>query len=307
MENAAKALIIAGAVLLAILLLSLFVYISKDMAKSASNIYANLEESEISEYNQQFLNYDKRQDLNIQDVVTIINLAKNQNEIQKLYEDVECVWPEDDQWHLYSKFQIENYLQKQNICPESYTLNAGSGGNNYGLAIKMHHRDLAENKVRCFDDYTVGSIESLPHPNQSFDNIICVGSVINYCDVLAVISEFSRVIKSQGMLYLEFESSFGYEHRKHNYYKKPAEVVKLKYFGDFWNQWIYSPTYIKEILKQYGFKIVGDFYFHILSAYIYSNCQDENKAAQYSKYDKILRHTIWKKHANNVLFKCKKL
>lgn len=231
----------------------------------------------------------------------------DRNEVKNLYESVDCVWPQDDNWHLYSKSQIENYLKRQNFKPNTYTLNAGSGGNDYGLALNMHHRDLAANKVNCFNDYSLGSIEQLPQDDESFDNIICVGSVINYCDAIAVISEFYRVLKKSGILYLEFESSFGYEHRKFNYYKKPAEVVELKYFGDYWKQWIYSPDYIKSLLKQNGFKIIDDYRFHILSAYVYSNCKDENKAAKYSKYDSILRHTIWKNHANNVLFKCVKL
>lgn len=228
----------------------------------------------------------------------------NQDEIKKLYESVENVWPNNDKWHLYSKSQIEKYLNKQTFLPNTYTLNAGSGGNDYGLKINMHHRDLAENKINHFTDYSVGSIEILPQNNKLFDYIICVGSVINYCDAVAVISEFDRVIKNNGILYLEFESSFGYEHRKFKYYKKSAEVVNLKYFGDYWKQWIYSPDYIKAILKHYGFKVVDDYRFHILSAYAYSNWLDENKSTKFCKFDYILRHTFFKKHANNVLLKC---
>lgn len=231
----------------------------------------------------------------------------DQNEVKKLYENVDTVWPKDDNWHLYTKSQIEQYLQNQNFNQNSYTLNAGSGGNDYGLEIRMHHRDIAANKINNLSDYSIGSIESLPQSENSFDNIICVGSVINYCDAVAVISEFSRVLKDDGILFLEFESSYGYEHRKFDYYKKPAEVVKLKYFGSYWSQWIYSPNYIKKILKQYGFKIVDDYRFHILSSYCYSNCLDENKATKLSKYDGLLRHTQFKKHANNILLKCVKL
>ena len=230
----------------------------------------------------------------------------NQEEIQHLYESVEEVWPKDDNWHLYSKRQIEAYLKKQPWEENLYVLNAGSGGNDYGLKVTMHHRDLAENKICHFNDYSVGSIEQLPQVNSTFDSIICVGSVINYCDATAVISEFSRTIKTGGTLFLEFESSQGYEHRKTNAYGNPAEVVQLRYFDKLWNQWVYSPEYIRRLLNEFGLEIIQEYRFHILSAFVYSNCQDENKSAKFAKFDKILRHFPCKRHANNVIFKCAK-
>ena len=77
MENASKALIIAGGVLIAILLLTLFTYLFSKMATGTSKIYDMMEQSEIAEFNQKFLNYKGRNDLTVQDVVTIINLAKD--------------------------------------------------------------------------------------------------------------------------------------------------------------------------------------------------------------------------------------
>ena len=77
MENASKALIIAGGVLIAILLLTLFTYLFSKMATGTSKIYDMMEQSEIAEFNQKFLNYKGRVDLTVQDVVTIINLAKD--------------------------------------------------------------------------------------------------------------------------------------------------------------------------------------------------------------------------------------
>lgn len=231
----------------------------------------------------------------------------NEEEVRELYESVESVWPSNDKWHLYSKNQIESYLHAQKWSADEYVLNAGSGGNSYQLSVNMHHRDLAKNKIAIFDDYSVGSIETLPQNDATFDSIICVGSVINYCDAVSVISEFARVIKSNGVLYLEFESSMGYEHRKTHEYGAAAAIVKLRYFDELWSQWIYNPEYIQSILSSHGFKILDDYRFHILSAYAYSNCQNENKAAKYAACDKILRHFPCKKHANNVLFKCIKL
>lgn len=77
MENASKALIIAGGVLIAILLLTLFTYLFSKMATGTSKIYDMMEQSEIAEFNQKFLNYKGKRDLTVQDVVTIINLAKD--------------------------------------------------------------------------------------------------------------------------------------------------------------------------------------------------------------------------------------
>ena len=79
MENASKALLIAGGVLIAVLVLSLGVYFARNMAGSASNIYSDLDDSERTEFNQQFLIYEGKDDLTVADVVTIINLAQDSN------------------------------------------------------------------------------------------------------------------------------------------------------------------------------------------------------------------------------------
>ncbi len=60
MENASKALLISAAVLIAILLLSLFAYLMTKMSENTARIYTIIEESKITEFNQQFLNYEGR-------------------------------------------------------------------------------------------------------------------------------------------------------------------------------------------------------------------------------------------------------
>ena len=97
MENAAKALFIAAGVLLAILLLTFFRYASAQMGGSTKSIYEMLNQSQVSEFNQQFINYEGRgsnvietnsdgtpmyDTLTIQDVITIVNLAKDANKAQ---------------------------------------------------------------------------------------------------------------------------------------------------------------------------------------------------------------------------------
>ncbi len=95
MENASRALIMAGGVLIAILLLTLFSYLFGQMASGTSSVYQTIEKHEIDEFNQQFLNYEGRgktplhrktetgEDeiyynyLKPQDVATLLNLAQN--------------------------------------------------------------------------------------------------------------------------------------------------------------------------------------------------------------------------------------
>ena len=83
MENASKALLIAAGVLIGILLLTLFAYVYTKLRTDTSEIYSALNRPEISKFNQKFLNYEGRQDMTIQDVVTIVNLAKDNNEVQR--------------------------------------------------------------------------------------------------------------------------------------------------------------------------------------------------------------------------------
>lgn len=83
MENASKALLITAAVLIAILIASLAVYLFTSMAENSASMYRRLEASEITEFNQNFLNYDDRTDLTIQDVATIVNLAVDSNKNQR--------------------------------------------------------------------------------------------------------------------------------------------------------------------------------------------------------------------------------
>ena len=84
MENAAKALLIAGGMLLTILTLSLFVYVFRIMAANSANIYDELSESEITEFNQKFLNFERKEKVTMQDVITILNLAIDNNQTEKM-------------------------------------------------------------------------------------------------------------------------------------------------------------------------------------------------------------------------------
>jgi len=230
------------------------------------------------------------------------------DKVRSFYESVTEVWPKGDLWHLYSKKNIEQYISKQSYDVNAYILNAGSGGNTYGLTQQMHHVDIVEDMIKCYPEYTVSSIEKLPFASRLFSDIICVGSVINYCDAIVTIAELSRVLKSNGRLTLEFESSWGLEHIRNKEFKQSAAIVEVSYFGKLSKQWIYSPKYIKKALTLAGFRIIHTLRFHYLSGLHYSIYKNENAAATYASFDGICRNIPFlRQHSNNIIFTCVKL
>ena len=80
MENASKALIIAGEILIGVLIISLASYIIVQFGTFSRNLNIKMEEAEIMQFNVKFTNYAGRANISSQEVVTIINFAKQRNE-----------------------------------------------------------------------------------------------------------------------------------------------------------------------------------------------------------------------------------
>lgn len=127
MENASKALLIAGAMLILMLVLTVGIYLTKRMSSQTSEIYKALEQSDIDELNQKFYVYEGR-NIYIQDVVSIINLAKNINEKKKIQTKINVEIPEnvldgieikDEEGHTIPNStvakNIQDYLEEDDI------------------------------------------------------------------------------------------------------------------------------------------------------------------------------------------------
>lgn len=109
MENASKALLIAGAMLLTILLATLAIYIFNTFGGQTAGLYDKLEQSDIDSFNQKFLQYEDKE-LRIQDVVSIINLAKDNNNSNRLPVKVKVMEDEND---LVNATIDENYIKSR--------------------------------------------------------------------------------------------------------------------------------------------------------------------------------------------------
>lgn len=81
MENATKALLIAGGVLLGVLIVSLGVYLYYALGGYITGTQERMEANAKHKFNTQFLKYIDSTELTIQDVITVANLA-NQNNME---------------------------------------------------------------------------------------------------------------------------------------------------------------------------------------------------------------------------------
>ena len=80
MDNASKALIIAGGMLIAIMVASLFVYLFTSYGKYADDMYDKINRRQITQENNEYTKYEGAKDNTIYDVVTVVNKAKDNNE-----------------------------------------------------------------------------------------------------------------------------------------------------------------------------------------------------------------------------------
>lgn len=199
-------------------------------------------------------------------------------------------WPEQDVWHKYTfssiKHTVEHWLA--DCSDESMTiLNAGSGGTEYETKGNLIHLDIVEKYVCQFEKYLVGSIESINLPDSSIDGIICVGSVLNYADAQRSISEFSRILKPNAFLILEFERSDSAEFLWTKQHGKDIFSKEYIYNQQTHFLWMYSEKHICQLLKYYNLRICKRKRLHSVSSLLYRLGMSESKAAPYSKFDAI--------------------
>ena len=124
MENASKALIMAGGVLIGVLILSLMAYLFVDFGSTSAEIHKQNEEKQIIEFNSKFTAYEGYKDKNgnwqitIYDIVTLAGYAKENN---KYYEGVE-----DEQIHVQvegTDIQDNNNEQNKNLISQNVESN----------------------------------------------------------------------------------------------------------------------------------------------------------------------------------------
>lgn len=79
MENASKALLIAGGMLVTMLVLSIGVYLFNNFSNTATEYQKTEETAEIQQYNANFIKFEEKTDIKIHEIITLVNFAKQYN------------------------------------------------------------------------------------------------------------------------------------------------------------------------------------------------------------------------------------
>lgn len=86
MENASKALIMAASVLIGVVIASLAVYLFMSFSNSVNEMEQQIDDGQLQQFNNQFTSYEDKDDLTIYDVITVTNLAIDNNKYYGLNE-----------------------------------------------------------------------------------------------------------------------------------------------------------------------------------------------------------------------------
>lgn len=234
-------------------------------------------------------------------------------EVSKTYNAIEEIWDVNDAWHWVTHEMIKSFIQESlNKIPNFNhfkILNAGSAGNSYELIENnVIHLDIAQKKIAHLSNAILSSIEDIPIKDKIFDLVLCVGSVINYCDPIRVFQEFDRLLKNKGYLILEYESSGTLELLWKKGFNENLVLTDTFYNGGTERLWYYSEKFIKEIALNYNMHIFAQDRCHTLSPLVYRFLKDEILAARFAKYDKVCqRIPLMNKLASNVIYLLQKI
>lgn len=122
MENASKALLMAGGVLIGILILSLATFLFINFGSTSQDIYNQMEEDKLTQYNAQYTVYSGRDGITIYDIISIANLAKENNDYYKDYTDYESTYKVQVAFPEYQNLQEQDIDKKQNLIGKYNTV-----------------------------------------------------------------------------------------------------------------------------------------------------------------------------------------
>lgn len=130
MENASKALILAGEMLIGVIVLGLLSFLFVSMGRSSKKINNQIETDRVLVFNNHFTDFNGRVDITANEIVTVLNFAKKNNKDYNINKSSNSVYYVDvlvDNVSIidYTKDQLNEFLKNNNInyfkCNAKYT------------------------------------------------------------------------------------------------------------------------------------------------------------------------------------------
>jgi SAM-dependent methyltransferase len=212
--------------------------------------------------------------------------------VRLLYSRIYASLLPEDRWHSYSTEVIRSFITRElgDTRPET-VVDAGCGDIRYiANCGRLINIDLIpiHSTSGCFG--IVANLVELPVVSGIADVAICVGSVLNYVDALPALTELRRVLKADGRLMLEFETSSSLEFLQTKTFDASIAPVVRTYKGFAHRICLYSVGYMLDVLRECGFHVVRVQRFHIVSSLIYRLTRNLNIAGLLARAGDLVLH-----------------
>ena len=138
MENASNALIIAGEILIAVLVISLFAYIVVQFGNFSTQMHEEMAESQVVTFNSNFTKYSYRANITAQEIATAINFAKQANDNKDL------------DWNDTSEYYTTVYIDGKNVFNSSSYIKNRDEYNNNDKINEVILKFIKDNNTKYF-------------------------------------------------------------------------------------------------------------------------------------------------------------
>lgn len=223
--------------------------------------------------------------------------AEVRESAQALYGDGQKIWHAHDAWNVHKRAGIEAFVRRhclQYLCSENLVLNAGAGSERYGwMPAAAVNSDLFLAQVQQLPRAVVSDICQLPFPDELFDVVVCVGSVLNYASMLEALTEIHRCLRTGGHAIIHFESSNSFEQWFSSNWNRAVARIETINSGRADKIWVYSPRFVSSLMESIGLKTRRRSQFHIASAAASRLGIKQQTAARFAALDGLLSFAGW--------------
>jgi hypothetical protein len=178
---------------------------------------------------------------NLEIIVTVDRSYRDA--VRDKYDQTRCIWDDQDRWHIVVRREIDKAVDRLNAfypANHSVVIDVGAGGNRKSVPHATYVEvDIALGKLRGEPVAVCADAQSLPFRDNSADCTICVGPTVNYCSLVDVIAEISRVTKVGAPVLFHVELSNSLEFAFTGKFAARATFAKTFYRGEE-RLWLYS-------------------------------------------------------------------